>query len=246
MNKIERIKTALRGEAPDRPPYGFWTHMPEIDHDPIQLAKATAAFAARLDLDFVKSMPNGFYCVEDWGCELDFSEVARGGTGKVVRPAVRVPADWATLAALNLVHVPYKGAVPAFVDLTSGQVQAMFITTAAVHPHVVAGRARVLAVASRKRVASFSSAPTLTESGIPGLEVPVWAGVLTTARTPAPIVDLLHNEMRAALQLPDVRQRLDQLGSEIAGDGPAAFARLLTADFARWAKVIKGANLKLD
>ncbi len=148
--------------------------------------------------------------------------------------------------AINLTHVPYKGAVPAFVDLSGGQVQTMFITTAAAHPHVVAGRARVLAVAARKRVASFSSTPTLTESGIPGLEVPVWAGVLTTIGVAKPVIDTLYNEMHVALQLPDVRQRLDQLGSEIVGDGPQAFAQLLTADFARWAKVIKGANLKLD
>ena len=147
---------------------------------------------------------------------------------------------------INIVHVPYKGAVPAFVDLSSGQVQTMFITTAAAHPHVVAGRARVLAVAARKRVASFSSTPTLTESGVPGLEVPVWAGVLTTAGTPKPIIERLYQEMQATLQLPDVRQRLDQLGSEIVGDGPQLFANLLTADFARWATVIRGANLKLE
>ena len=147
---------------------------------------------------------------------------------------------------LNIVHVPYKGAVPAFVDLSGGQVQLMFITTAAAHPHVVAGRARVLAVASRKRVATFSSTPTLTESGISGLEVPVWAGVLTTTGISNAIIDLLYKEMHAALQLPDVRQRLGQLGSEIVGDGPQLFAGLLAADFTRWAKVIKGANLKLD
>lgn len=101
MTKIERIKAALRGDVTDRLPYGFWTHMPDIDHDPQQLAAATAAFAQRLDLDFVKSMPNGFYCVEDWGCEIDFSEIARGGVGKVVRPAVSTPSDWAKLALLN-------------------------------------------------------------------------------------------------------------------------------------------------
>ena len=101
MNKVERIKAALRGDATDRLPYGFWTHMPDIDHDPQRLAEATAAFAQRLDLDFVKSMPNGFYCVEDWGCEIDFSEIAQGGIGKVVRPAVITLADWAKLAALD-------------------------------------------------------------------------------------------------------------------------------------------------
>ena len=107
MNKTERIKAALRGEVVDRPPYGFWSHRPDIDLDPDRLAEETAAFCARLDLDFVKSMPNGFYCVEDWGCELDFSEIVLGGAAKVVRPAISAPADWRKLAALN----PVQGAL---------------------------------------------------------------------------------------------------------------------------------------
>ncbi|MBM3341906.1 MAG: uroporphyrinogen decarboxylase [Betaproteobacteria bacterium] len=102
MNKSERIRAALRGEKTDRVPYGFWTHRPDIDLDADKIAEATAAFAQRLDLDFVKSMPNGFYCVEDWGCTLDFSDVARGGVGRVVRPTVSAPADWARLARLNV------------------------------------------------------------------------------------------------------------------------------------------------
>lgn len=107
MNKTQRIRATLRGEATDRVPYGFWTHRPDIDLDPERLAEETAAYAQRLDLDFVKSMPNGFYCVEDWGCELDFSDVARGGVGRVVRPAVTTPADWARLAAID----PQQGAL---------------------------------------------------------------------------------------------------------------------------------------
>ena len=93
MTKIERIRAALCNEATDRLPYGFWTHLPEIDLNPERLAEATAAFATRLDLDFVKSMPNGFYCVEDWGCEIDFSEIAAGGVGKVTRVAVNAPGE---------------------------------------------------------------------------------------------------------------------------------------------------------
>lgn len=101
MGKADRIRAALCGENVDRVPYGFWTHRPDIDLDPDKLAAETAAFARRLDLDFVKSMPNGFYCVEDWGCTLDFGDVARGGVGKVVRPAVGAHADWARLAVLK-------------------------------------------------------------------------------------------------------------------------------------------------
>lgn len=107
MKKTERIRAALRGETVDRVPFGFWTHRPDIDLDPDKLAEETAAYAQRLDLDFIKSMPNGFYCVEDWGCELDFSGVAQGGVAKVVRPAVSGPDDWTRLASLN----PEQGAL---------------------------------------------------------------------------------------------------------------------------------------
>lgn len=102
MNKLERVLAALRGEATDRPPYGFWTHLPGIDLDPEQLASATAAFCRRYDQDFVKSMPNGLYCVEDWGAVCDYREIERGGIAKVVEPAVRSPADWAALAPVDV------------------------------------------------------------------------------------------------------------------------------------------------
>jgi uroporphyrinogen decarboxylase len=107
MNKLERVKAALRGEAVDRPPYAFWTHMPGIDLDPDRLAEETAAFAARYDLDFVKSMPNGLYCVEDWGVATDYSEIERGGVAKVVRPAVVAASDWDRLGAVDVAHGAY-------------------------------------------------------------------------------------------------------------------------------------------
>lgn len=97
MDKIARVRAALRGEVVDRPPYGFWTHLPEIDLDPVRLADETASFARRFDIDFVKSMPNGLFVVEDFGVECDFSEIARGGVAKVTRAAVQAPEDWLTL-----------------------------------------------------------------------------------------------------------------------------------------------------
>lgn len=102
MKKIDRVRAALAGAALERPPYGFWTHMPGIDLDPERLAVATAAFAARYDLDFVKSMSNGLYCVEDWGCICDYSEIERGGVARVVKPAVNTVDDWAKLADVDV------------------------------------------------------------------------------------------------------------------------------------------------
>src|SRR6185503_1475834 len=102
MTKQERVRAALRGEVLDRPPYGFWTHLPGIDLDPQRLAEESAAFCARYDLDFLKSMPNGLYCVEDWGCVCDYSEIPRGGVAKVVKPAVGAIEDWDALERLDV------------------------------------------------------------------------------------------------------------------------------------------------
>jgi uroporphyrinogen decarboxylase len=102
MDKRERVRAALDGQSVDRPPYGFWTHMPGIDLDCERIAAATAAFQARYDLDFVKSMPNGFYSVEDWGAELDFSRIASGGTGRVVKAPVTGVDDWQRLGRLDV------------------------------------------------------------------------------------------------------------------------------------------------
>jgi len=107
VNKRERVRAALACEPLDRPPYGFWTHLPGIDLDPQRLAVETAAFQARYDLDFVKSMPNGFYCVEDWGTEIDYSGIARGGVAKVVRAAVAAPDDWGRLDRVSMQRGAY-------------------------------------------------------------------------------------------------------------------------------------------
>lgn len=149
-------------------------------------------------------------------------------------------------AGISLVHIPYKGAAPAFLDLVSGQVPLMFITTASAQSYVSAGKARILAIAARKRSASLPNVPTLTQAGIAGLEVPVWAGVLTAAGSPKTAIDWLHREMAAVLAQPDTRERLEKLGSDIVSEGPQAFDALLKADLARWAKVVKTANIRLN
>ena len=88
MRPIDRIRATLEGRDTDRPAYSFWTHFPEIDLDPPAIAAATIDFARPLALDFVKAMPNGLYCVEDWGAVADFSQIAAGGVAKVTRSAL--------------------------------------------------------------------------------------------------------------------------------------------------------------
>jgi uroporphyrinogen decarboxylase len=102
LDKLERIKATLQGQSVDRPPYSFWTHLPGVDLEPQRLAQESAAFAKRFDIDVLKSMPNGLYCVEDWGCVCDYSEIARGGVAKVVVPAVTSTRDWAALEHVDV------------------------------------------------------------------------------------------------------------------------------------------------
>ena len=96
------MQAALRGDTVDRPPYSFWTHLPGIDLDPQRLAEESALFCARYELDFLKSMPNGLYCVEDRGCVCDYSAIERGGVAKVVRAAINVESDWAALEHVDV------------------------------------------------------------------------------------------------------------------------------------------------
>ena len=102
MNAIERVRAALRGEPVDRPPYCFWTHFPLTDLDPDALAQATIDFVTDLDLDFVKTMPNGQFCTEDWGTVSDFGQIAQGGVAKILKAAVETPEDWRKIVKLDV------------------------------------------------------------------------------------------------------------------------------------------------
>ncbi|MCC7487174.1 MAG: hypothetical protein IT529_19550 [Burkholderiales bacterium] len=119
MEKLQRIKGALLGETLDRPPYGFWTHLPGIDLDPARLARETADFSMRYDMDFVKTMPNGLYSVEDWGCVCDYSEIASGGAARVTQPAIRNARDWETLAELPVTSGALGRELDHFARLTA-------------------------------------------------------------------------------------------------------------------------------
>jgi uroporphyrinogen decarboxylase len=101
MTPADLVRAALAGEAAPRPPYGFWTHYPETDLDPEAIARETVAFARATRQDFIKSMPNGLYAVEDWGVRADFSEIAAGGAAKVASSPIAAPEDWARIKRLD-------------------------------------------------------------------------------------------------------------------------------------------------
>jgi uroporphyrinogen decarboxylase len=121
MTPADLVRRTLAGEATPRPPYGFWTHYPETDLDPEAIARETAAFARATRQDFIKSMPNGLYAVEDWGVRADYSEIAGGGAAKVAATPIKAPEDWARIKRLD----PETGTLGRELKHLSLLVQAM-------------------------------------------------------------------------------------------------------------------------
>ncbi len=151
-----------------------------------------------------------------------------------------------SMAQVNIVHIPYKSAGPALIDVIAGQNQLMFATSLSVLPHIKSQKLRALAVTNAKRSRLMPELPTIAEAGVPGFEATTWHGVLTTGGTPPAIVNKLNAEINRILQLADVRERLSALGGEIIGGTPKEFADHIQREIPKWAKVIKDAGVKLE
>ncbi len=149
-----------------------------------------------------------------------------------------------SMAKVNIVHVPYKGAGPANIELVAGQVQLFFNNFLAAMPLIRAGRLRVLAVTSARRSAVMPELPTLAESGLPGFDVTGWYGVLVPAGTPQAIAAKIQVDIAAALRVPAVHSRLSSEGAEPVGSTADQFAKFLQVETQKWAKVIKESGVR--
>jgi tripartite-type tricarboxylate transporter receptor subunit TctC len=149
-------------------------------------------------------------------------------------------------AKIDVLHVPYKGAGPAFADLMSGEVQMMVVTMSTALPHVRSGKVRGLAVSSAKRVPAAPDLPTVAESGVPGYEFAVWYGLFAPAGTPAAIVARLNEEAPKVLAARDVHDKLVAGGLTPLRTSPDEFAALIRRDIAKWAAVVKASNQYAD
>jgi tripartite-type tricarboxylate transporter receptor subunit TctC len=144
---------------------------------------------------------------------------------------------------IDMVHVPYKGSGPAHIDLMGGRIQLMFDNIVALMPHVKSGKVRAIAVSSAKRHPLLPDVPTIQEAGVKQFETVAWFGVVAPLGTPNDIVQRLNSEIQKALQLPDVRKRLIDSGSEIIGNSPEAADRFLKEEVAKWSVVVKAAKV---
>jgi len=151
-----------------------------------------------------------------------------------------------SMGRIDIVHVPYKGVAPALIDVLGGQVQMFFAVMQAGLPHVRGGKLRALAVSGTRRAQAAPELPTVAESGIPGFAFDSWNGVHVPTRTPRAIIARLNAELAKTVKLPDVRGRMLDLGLEPVGNAPEEFASFVKADLARWAKVIREANIRVE
>jgi tripartite-type tricarboxylate transporter receptor subunit TctC len=149
-------------------------------------------------------------------------------------------------ANIDIVHVPYKGSAPALQDVIAGHDQMMFATTSGVMGFLKNGQVRPIAVTTLTRSAILPDIPTLDELGLRGFEATTWHGLVAPAGTPKDVIDTLHRAMIEALKDPDVRQKLADLGVDIAPDSPEEFAAYIKAEIPKWAAVIKTSGATLE
>jgi tripartite-type tricarboxylate transporter receptor subunit TctC len=149
-------------------------------------------------------------------------------------------------AGVQMTHIPYKGGGPAVTDVIGGQVPFLWVSIPAAAQHVKSGKLKALAVSTLKRSAAFPDVPTMQEAGYAEFEVDSWYAMFVPARTPRPVIEKLNRALNTALADPGVRQQLLAQGSEAVGGTPEELGRTVTAELAKWAKLVKDANIKLE
>jgi len=178
-------------------------------------------------------------------------QLARSRPGQLTYASAGLPSQLAVelfkvVTGTDLVHVPYKGAAPAMIDLIAGHVQVSFPTIIGAFSHVQAGRLRALATTGAKRAPAAPDLPTMMEAGVPGYEAANWFGTVVPAKTPTAIVSKLSQEIARVLRLPDVRERLLLQGMEPTSSTPEEFSAYIRSEMTKWARVVKASGAKAE
>ncbi len=172
--------------------------------------------------------------------KLNFASSGSGGTPHLCGELLK------TVAGIDMVHIPYKAGAPAVVDLVGGRVELYCSGITAVLPLIKAGKLRAIATTTPKRSPLLPDVPSANEAGLPGFEVSSWMGILAPARTPEPVIRLLYGKIAGIVNNPNMTEFISSQGSEPALMGPEQFGAYLKAEIAKWAKVVKTANVKPD
>ena len=163
-------------------------------------------------------------------------QYASAGVGSVTHLAGEL---FKYTAKVDMLHVPFRGAGPATIDVIGGHTSLMFGGLLATTPHVRSGKLRALGVGSLERNPVFPDVPSIAESGVPGYETINWFGLVAPAGTPAAIVERLHREVTAVQDLPAVQKQFDADGATVVRMSPAEFGAYMAADMKKWERVVK-------
>jgi len=172
--------------------------------------------------------------------QLNYSTAGRGGMAHLAAEL------FGSLTGVKLQEVAYKGANPAVTELVGGQVHLSFQNLLLVGPHIQSGRLIAIAITGDTRAPSLPNVPTFQESGVPGMDVKLWYGILAPAATPKDVLDKLAVEITAFIKLPDTRSKLDAIGMDPFVHAGEQFRAIMRADTAKYSAIIKRANIKLD
>ena len=172
--------------------------------------------------------------------ELNFGSGSTGSAGHLAGELFK------SMAAIEMTHIPYKGAAPAMQDLIGGRIQLMFDNLASSLGQVRAGKVKAIAVTTARRTALAPELPTIAESGLPGFDISTWFGIFVPAGTPRDVVEKLHGEFTRALADRDVREKMLTLGAEPVGSRPEEFAAYIRAEADKYARVIRASGAKAD
>jgi tripartite-type tricarboxylate transporter receptor subunit TctC len=218
----------------------------KLPYDPVRdLAPVTLVASAPLMLVVhpsvpAKSVPEFIAYAKANPGKLHFGSGGVGSTPHLAGEMLKL------MAGIEATHVPYKGGGPALADLAGGQIQFMVENIPSTAPYVTSGKMRALAVTDLRRSPVLPDVPTLDESGLKGYQIVGWNGLFLPGGTPPAIVDKLQAEVAKALAAPDVKERLAKMGFEGVGDTPPHFAAFVQAEIAKWAKVVRDANIKVE
>jgi tripartite-type tricarboxylate transporter receptor subunit TctC len=172
--------------------------------------------------------------------ELNYASSGTGNTNHLAGALL------CALAGIKMLHIPYKGAGPAIVDLIGGRLHLSFHVTISVIPHINSGRLKPLAISGETRAAPLPQVPTMAEAGLPAFEMSGWTGMFAPAGTPKYIIDNISGEMARVLASPEIVELLTNQALEPFISNPEQFAALLKSDMARFAKLIQDANIKVE
>jgi tripartite-type tricarboxylate transporter receptor subunit TctC len=172
--------------------------------------------------------------------EISYASSGNGSGGHLAAELLK------GMAGIKMLHVPYKGGGPALTGLLSGEVQVLFAPYASARAHIQSGRVRALATTTARRPKAIPDIPTIAESGVPGYDSGVWYSLIAPAGTPRPIIDRLNRETIAVLKMPAYAKLLVEQAIDPIGGTPEELAQYIKSELAKWEKVVKDADIRIE